>query len=170
MQELYTRTRDADKKCVTRPLLGGSTKRLLTSGEYNSLPTAVNSLGTDDELITEPNAVKRVTKDWSKLYKQQDTPDAPKPWIDTPSVTEVQKRVEQEPFNWPVSASVADFRAMLRMGNHRPTPGPDGWEKWCIKNSSDDMLSLIVDLHNYQVMNSTFPGNIKDMWLMYIHK
>ena len=90
MQELYTCARDADKKRVTGTLLGGSTKRLLTSGEYNGLPTAINSLGMDNELVTEPNAIKRVTKEyWSKLYKQQDTPDTPKPWIDTPSVTEV---------------------------------------------------------------------------------
>jgi hypothetical protein len=47
----------------------------------------------DDELVTEPNTIKRVTKEyWSKLYKQQNTPDVPKPWLNTPSVTEVQKR------------------------------------------------------------------------------
>jgi len=33
-----------------------------------------------------------------------------------------------------------------------------------------DALSLIVDLHNYQVMNSTFPGDIKDMWLTCFRK
>lgn len=35
MQEFYTRARDSDKKRVTGTLLGGSTKRLLKSGEYN---------------------------------------------------------------------------------------------------------------------------------------
>src|ERR1700689_4626973 len=59
---------------------------------------------------------------------------------------------------------------MLRKGNHQPAPGPDEWEKWCIKNLSDDTLSLVVDLHNYQVMNSTFPGDIKDMWLTCFYK
>ena len=128
-------------------------------------------IGADDELITEPNTIKGVTREyWSKLYKQQDTPDVPKPRLDTPSVTEVRSRVRQEPFEWPIPASVADFRAKLRKGNHRPAPRPDEWEKWCVKNLSDDALSLVVDLHNYQVMNSTFPGNIKDMWLTYIHK
>ena len=92
MQEFYTRAHNADKKHVTGTLLGGLTKRLLFSGEYNGLLTAVNSQSTDDELVTEPNAIKRVTKEyWSKLYKQQDTPDVPKPWLDTPSVTEVRK-------------------------------------------------------------------------------
>ena len=59
---------------------------------------------------------------------------------------------------------------MLRQGNHRPAPGPDEWEKWCVKNLSDFALSLVLDIHNYHVMNSKFPGDIKDMWLTYIHK
>ena len=65
---------------------------------------------------------------------------------------------------------MADFRAMLRRGNHWPTPGPYEWEKLCVKNLSDDALFLVVDLHNYQVMNSTFPGDIKDMWMTCFHK
>jgi hypothetical protein len=142
MQEFYTRAHTADKKHVTGILLGGSTKRLLTSGKYNGLPTTVNSLGMDDKLVTEPNTIKSVTKEyWFKLYKQQDTPDIPKPWLNIPSVTEVQKQVEQEPFKWPVPTSVADFQAMLRKENHQPTPGPDEWEKWCVKNLSDDLSS-----------------------------
>jgi hypothetical protein len=171
MQELYARAHTTDKKRITGTLLGGSAKKLMATGEYNGLPTVVNSLGLDDKLVTEPNAIKSVTKEyWSKLYKQQDTPDVPKLWLDSPTVTEVRERVEQEPFEWPVPASVADFRAMLRKGNHRPAPGPNKWGKWCVKNLSDDALSLVVDLHNYQVMNSVCPGNIMDMWLTYIHK
>ena len=59
---------------------------------------------------------------------------------------------------------------MLRQGNSKPSPGPDRWEKWTIKSLSDDTLSLVLDLHNYQVLNSRFPGNIKDMWLTMFHK
>jgi len=59
---------------------------------------------------------------------------------------------------------------MLRKGNHRPSPGPDGWEKWCVKNLSDDALTLVLDLHNYIVQNSFFPGNVKDMTSTVIHK
>ena len=98
----------------------------MISGEYIGLPTAVNSLDTDGKLVTEPDAVKSVTCEyWSKLYKQQEIPYVPKPWLKTPSVTEVQKQVEQEPFEWPVPASVVDFWAMLRRGNHQPAPGPN---------------------------------------------
>ena len=59
---------------------------------------------------------------------------------------------------------------MLHRGNHRPAPGSDVWEKWCIKNLSDFTLSLILDLHNYEIMNSRFPGDVKGMWMTYMHK
>src|ERR1700683_5048285 len=60
MQEFYTRAHNADKKHVTGTLLGGSSKRLLFSGEYNGLPTAVNSLSTDDKLCTDTKTIQRV--------------------------------------------------------------------------------------------------------------
>ena len=87
-----------------------------------------------------------------------------------PSVLEVRKWVDNNLFQWPIPCNITDFRAMLRQGNHRPAPGPDEWEKWCVKNLSDFALSLVLDIHNYHVMNSKFPGDIKDMWLTYIHK
>jgi hypothetical protein len=105
MQEFYTCAHAADKKQVTRTLLGGSSKKLVASGEYFGLPIAVNSLNMDDRLVTKPNAVKSVTQEyWSRLYKQQNTPNVPKPWLDTPSVVEVRERVTQEPFEWPILA------------------------------------------------------------------
>ena len=96
--------------------------------------------------------------------------ELPKPWLTTPSVTTVKNRVVNDQFQWPRKASLADFCAMIRRGNHCPSPGPDRWEKWTIKSLSDRALSLVLDLHNYEVMNSCFPGNITDIWLTTIHK
>jgi hypothetical protein len=65
-------------------------KRLMASSEYIGLPIAVNSLDMEEKLVTEPEDVRSVTREyWSKLYKQQDVPNIPKPWLETPSVTEV---------------------------------------------------------------------------------
>jgi len=50
------------------------------------------------------------------------------------------------------------------------SPGPDQWEKWTVKSLSDFALSMVLQLVNYQVMNSHFPGNVKDMWLTMFHK
>jgi hypothetical protein len=90
--------------------------------------------------------------------------------METLSVTEVKARVLNDPFQWPKKTTLADFRAMIRWENNHPSPGPDKWEKWTIKSLSDTALSLILDLHNYQVMNSCFPGTVKDLWLMIIYK
>ncbi|KZV99524.1 hypothetical protein EXIGLDRAFT_640506 [Exidia glandulosa HHB12029] len=69
----------------------------------------------------------------------------------TPSVVEVRRRIAQDPFIWPRLADVQSFRAMLQRGNARPSPGPDGWEKWCVKALSDTALTRVVALHNYEV-------------------
>ena len=94
----------------------------------------------------------------------------PKPWIETPSVVEVKARMLNDKFQWPQKATLADFRAMIRRGNHQPSPRPDRWEKWTIKSLSDKTLTLVLDLHNYKVTNLCFPGTIKDMWLTTIYK
>jgi hypothetical protein len=104
------------------------------------------------------------------LYHHEDPPDLPKPWMQSPSVIEVKDKVVDDPFIWPRLANVEDFWAMIRHGNHRPAPGPDGWEKWIIKNLSDYVLNLVMDLLNFIAIHSHFPGNIKDMWLTMFHK
>ena len=83
------------------------------------------------------------------------------------SIEEVQHCVLLDPSR---KAKIADFHAMIQRGNARPLPGPDHWKKWVIKALSDNALYLVLDLVNYMVMNSRFPGNIKDMWLTGFHK
>ncbi|KAJ6615971.1 hypothetical protein B0H10DRAFT_2219845 [Mycena sp. CBHHK59/15] len=68
------------------------------------------------------------------------------------------------------NAQMKDLRALLCKGNARPAPGPDEWEKWVVKNLSDQSLALILQLVNYIVINSTFPGDIKDTTLAMFHK
>jgi hypothetical protein len=82
-------TQTADKKRITGTLLGGSAKRLMSMGDYFSMPTALTSTDSNT-LVTGLELVKAATKTyWLKLYKQQETPDVPKPWLSTPSVVEV---------------------------------------------------------------------------------
>ncbi|KAF8152651.1 hypothetical protein B0H34DRAFT_801047 [Crassisporium funariophilum] len=97
-------------------------------------------------------------------------PNKPKPWLSTPSVLKVCAQVEQDPFIWPLALLLNNFCALLWKGNPRPSPGPDGWEKWWVKNLLDGALQLMLNLHNYLVMNSRLPGNISDTHLTYFHK
>ena len=135
------------------------------------MPTAVSSLNNPEEIITGVDGVNSVTeKYWQKLYTHPPAPDVPKPWLQTLLVTAVKMCIQQNPFVSPLLASPADFRAMLQKGNHRPAPGPNGREKWIIKNLLDNALALVLDLHNYIVMNVRFPGDLRDMSLTYMHK
>ena len=156
---------------IAAALKGGSTRKLIQSSNFVSFTLALNNLDDADKLICDPEGVKSMTREYfSRLYDQSQVPDLLKPWLDTPSVKEVRSCVTDDPFVWPIKASLSDFCAMLRCGNSKPSPGPDGWEKWTIKSLSHSTLSLVLDLHNYQVLNSHFPGNIKDMWLTMFHK
>jgi len=151
--------------------MGNSTRKLAQSFDYIPLPLAVNDLDNPDRLVCNPKEVKTTTMNYlKKLYDHSRIPTLPKPWMNTPSVLEVHARVAEDPFEWPRKASLADLRALLRKGNNCPSPGPDQWEKWTVKSLSDSALTLVLVLLNYQVINTRFPGDIKDMWLTIFHK
>ncbi|KAJ7168161.1 hypothetical protein C8R43DRAFT_877023, partial [Mycena crocata] len=169
--EIYARAKLQDRNRMIAALRGGSTKKLAATANFVSLPRSISTADGSEDLVSEPDAVMEETREYfSTLYGRLPPVDAPKPWLTTPSVLRVKDRVEADPFLWPHPASVDDFRALLRRGNQKPSPGPDQWEKWCIKSLSDFALSLVLDLHNYMVMNSCFPGDLKDMWITMFHK
>ena len=169
-KEIVRRAKEADRRQVALALKG-STKKMIQTSTFVPLPFALNDLDNPDKLICDPEGVKATTREYFKrLYDHSRVRELPKPWLDTPSVVRVKRRIEEDRFQWPRETSLSDFRAMLRRGNHRPSPGPDRWEKWTVKSLSDRALSLVLDLHNYEVMNSCFPGNITDLWLTVIHK
>ncbi|KAF8233143.1 hypothetical protein L208DRAFT_1268412 [Tricholoma matsutake] len=179
-KELYAAKRAEILECakcydtgrIKGVLSGGSSKKLMSgSAVFISLPMAVNSILTPGAIANNPASVAEETRQYfAKLYKCSMPPDKPKPWLTTPSVLTIKRHVMDDPFLWPIAATLADFHAMLHKGNPRPLPGPDGWGKWCIKNLSDKALQLVLDLHNYSVINTRFPGNIKDTHLTYFHK
>ena len=169
--EVYTRAKKLDSYRISHALARGSTKRLIHAAEFVPLPLSINSIDGDHRLLTGPDQVKAETRRyWKKLYARQPVPIMEKPWLLTNSVKEVHARVSAAPFLWPRTASIMDYRALIRKGNARPSPGPDGVEKWCVKTLSDYSLTPFLELHNYMTLNSCFPGNIKDMYLTMFHK
>ncbi|KAF8229318.1 hypothetical protein L208DRAFT_1287277 [Tricholoma matsutake] len=170
--EILKRAKRYDTGRIKGVLSGGSSKKLMSgSAAFISLPMAVNSISTPGAIANDPASVAEETRQYfAKLYKCSMPPDKPKPWLTTPSVLTIKRHIMDDPFLWPIAATLADFHAMLHKGNPHPSPGPDGWEKWCIKNLSDKALQLVLDLHNYSVINASFLGNIKDTYLTYFHK
>ena len=169
--EIYARAKKHDFSRISQALAGGSTKRLVHAAEFVPLPLSINTIDGSGKLLTSPEQLKAETRRyWEKLYARQPIPPMDKPWLLTKSVKEVHQRVSSNPFIWPRKASLLDFRALIRRGNARPSPGPDGMEKWCVKSLSDFSLTPILELHNYMTMNSCFPGDTKDMYLTMFHK
>lgn len=169
--EIYARAKRYDSFRISQALAGGSTKRLVHAAEFIPLPLSINTIDGSGKLLTSPDDVKAETRRyWEKLYSRQPVPPMDKPWLTTDSVIEVNNRVSANPFLWPRKASLTDFRALIRRGNTRPSPGPDNTEKWCVKTLSDFSLTPVLELHNYMTLNSCFPGDTKDMYLSMFHK
>jgi hypothetical protein len=169
--EVYTQAKKYDAYRISHVLAGGSTKPLVHNTEFVPLPMSINTIDGTGKLLTSPDQVKEETRQyWEKLYGCQPVPVMHKPWLLTKSVNAVHAHVTANPFPWPRKASLTDYHALIRKGNARPSPGPDGMEKWCVKSLSDFSLTPVLELHNYMTMNSCFPGNIKDMYLTMFHK
>lgn len=169
--ERQRRLAQSHRARINGVLMGGSFKRLQTR-LISSNPPLVLSDPTDPEVFHAiPEGVKKITQDYfTKLYHHQSSPATEKPWIDTPSVATVKERVLAQPFVWPQPLTISSFRSLLRRGNSRPAPGPDGWEKWQVRALNDDALELILDLANYEILSSRIPSVVKPSTLSTIHK
>ena len=156
-KEAYLQARTRDMNQIKWALRSGSTKCLVNAGIHPiGLPIMVSDPDNLDQIISAPQEVMHASaRYFSKLYHREPPPSTLKPWLTTPSIKAVKQWVANEPFKWPQLANIQSFRAMLHKGNPRPSSGPDGWEKWCVKTLTDRTLSLVV--------NSIFPGNIKEV-------
>ncbi|KAF5377888.1 hypothetical protein D9615_006803 [Tricholomella constricta] len=71
---------------------------------------------------------------------------------------------------WPRPLDLLGLRQLLGKGNTRPTPGPDGWEKWMICKLPDRALLIVLRLANFTIMTSHFPPSVKETNISTIHK
>ncbi|KAI0372496.1 hypothetical protein BV20DRAFT_925147, partial [Pilatotrama ljubarskyi] len=122
-------------------------------------------------LLTDPSGVKdATTRYFSTLFSRTPRVPSQKPWMTTPSIQRIREQTALSPFTWPRLLTLADLRTLLRKGNPRPAPGPDLWEKWCVKTLSDGALSLVLDLVNYEISTSHFPESVKPAIMSTIFK
>ncbi|KAF5385930.1 hypothetical protein D9615_002408 [Tricholomella constricta] len=157
---------------IASVLRGGSAKRLY-SHQFSTLPLAIApSPNTNpDHIVTGPDGVKHSTRQYFQdLYSRTSRPPQPKPWMTTPSVQQVASRIRTDPFQWPRQLHLSELRQLLAKGNTRPTPGPDGWEKWMIRKLPDHALDVVLRLANFVIMTSHFPPSVKDTNISTIHK
>ena len=154
-------------------VLHGSSSKRLYPHTISSLPLAItpNPDLEPDLIFTGPQAVKTATVSYYQtLYSRTTRPPQAKPWLTTPSVRRVAHSTSADPFFWPQNLTNQDLRLLLRKGNARPTPGPDGWEKWFLKHLSDPALDIVLRMANYIISSSHFPPCLKPTNISTIHK
>ncbi|PPR01348.1 LOW QUALITY PROTEIN: hypothetical protein CVT26_015406 [Gymnopilus dilepis] len=153
-------------------LHGGSSKRMYPTA-FSSLPLAIcpDPNQSPNDIVSGSEGVKDATIQYFvNLYHRTPRPPQHKPWMECSSVQQVAERVDSEPFEWPRTLHLADLRRLLSKGNSRPTPGPDGWEKWFLRPLSDDALKPVLNLANYIISQSRFPDCVKPTNISTIHK
>ncbi|TFY51956.1 hypothetical protein EVJ58_g10282 [Rhodofomes roseus] len=170
--ELQRRASQSSRARINATLMGGSAKRLYVHAyEDSGPPVALTSPGCPGEFVTTPDGIKNATRSYfTTLFTRQDRPQSQKPWMTTPSVQAIRDRTKREPFVWPQPLTLSSLRTLLRRGNPKPAPGPDGWEKWCIKALHDNALHTVLSLLNYIISSSHFPPSVKPSTLSTIHK
>jgi hypothetical protein len=170
--EIIKRAEARSASQIRYVLNGGSSKYLYPS-KLSSLPLALvpSPASHPDLLVTDPIQVKRATVSYfQNLYSRTPCPPQKKPWMDTPSVKTVAEQIQLDPFIWPQLLQLPDLRALLSKGNSRPTPGPDGWEKWMVRRLHDGSLRVVLALVNYIVQTSHCPPCVKPTNISTIHK
>ena len=174
-EERQERERQIDKRSRSRAyqVLHGSSAKRLYPHTISSLPLAITPSPDlePDLILTGPHAVKSATVTYFQtLYARTTRPPQAKPWLTTPSVRQVALSTSTDPFHWPKCLTSQDLHLLLRRGNARPTPGPDGWEKWFLKHLSDPALAIVLKLSNYIISSSHFPPCLKPTNISTIHK
>ncbi|KAI0369746.1 hypothetical protein BV20DRAFT_945484, partial [Pilatotrama ljubarskyi] len=170
--EAERRVTQVSRARINAALLGGSCKHLYThSLDSDGPPAALQSPDDPSILVTDAGGIKEATvRYFSSLFARTPRTPSQKPWMTTPSIARIRERTAVAPFAWPRLLTPADLRTLLRKGNPRPSPGPDLWEKWCIKALSDSALSLVLDLVNYEIEHSHFPDSVKPAIMSTIFK
>ena len=156
-----------------RLALGGSSCKHLYPHSFSSLPLALTPFPDSQPnlVITGPDAVKTATVSYfQNLYHRTNRTPQQKPWLTSPSVMGIRTTTASDSFQWPVLLSLTDLKALLSRGNSRPTPGPDGWEKWFLRYLSDGALSVVLKLANHILVHSHVPDCLKPTTLSTIHK
>ena len=176
-REAAKEIREKQKTIETKRVLeGGSAKRLAGHIQIQVNPVAITMTKEgvpEGEMATTEEDLKDATKAYfHKLYEKKNAPgekpDAP--WMDTISATKLREKSASLKMSWPPNITTDEIRYLLRKGKSAPSPGPDGWEKWCVRLLPDETLNIITRLVQYILDNSYFSDNMKETIVVTIFK
>jgi len=113
--ERQDRINKAAKNQIRNALAGGSCKRLYPHS-FSSLPLAITPSPDlqPDLVVTGAHSVKTATVAYfQNLYHRTDRIPQQKPWLTSPSVSEIRANTSSDPFQWPILLSIRDLRGLL---------------------------------------------------------
>lgn len=82
----------------------------------------------------------------------------------------MKQKTAAQPMQWPRMMTEQDFQLVLNKGNRRPSPGPDHWEKWALKQTSADFREILRTLCNYTIAHNYFPDRLKQNYISPLYK
>lgn len=168
------RPRAAEQAEWDKAIRGGRIKHLFEPRLTTSPPFLLKagSGGGDATLETGSEAKLAVwTRHFKTLLRRAPVPQLPKPWLATSQpLTPQSPDKGGEAFSWPRQVSVPELRRLLRKGNRRPSPGPDGMEKWALAGTCDEFLSIIAAIVNFVIAQSYFPSALKSCYMTPVYK
>lgn len=105
-----------------------------------------------------------------KLLDHAEPPHVDKDWLNSEEGHRIRADLQQTPFEWPRLMSMGDLKYTLFKGNPKPSPGPDGWEKWALRHAGDKFLEVILALVNFCLSTNYFPPRLKQNFLAPLYK
>lgn len=157
-----------DSARIRQVLYGGSAKKHLQTFSPPAQPFAVNTAG--GALTSDPEKVKEETsRFFADFYAKKNNVPADRPWLNSAAGARIRVKTAADPFVWPQQLTLDRLRAQLRRGNRKPSPGPDGWEKWAVLLLSDRALTIVLKLLNYMLQNNYFSG-VRRNFIMTMYK
>lgn len=155
-------------------MAGGKLKHLFVPPTVTNPPWLLrrDETGGSTTLEHEPEAKLRVwTSHFRDLLQHPAPPAVQKPWMATSQPLHPGSEDKGgEQFDWPRAMTVDDVRRTLLHGNPRPSPGPDGWEKWALVHADNEFLMVVTNLANYVILSSYFPDPMKSAYITPVYK
>lgn len=165
----FVSTAAAEKREWQKAIHGGRLKHLFEPATVSEPPflTKRSDSGEPETLEHQPEEKLHVwSAHFKKVLQRPAPPTQPKPWMLTSGpLAEGSPDKGGEDFVWPRPLSLPALRGVLGKGNPRPSPGPDGWEKWALRNASDEFLQIVIALANYIITHSYFPEQLKEAFI-----
>jgi exonuclease III len=177
-EEAHTARVEVIRKEAASVLAGTrSAKKLAGVTSEHRTPTVLTGMREDgtEWAVDKPDDIKQASADYVRnLFTRRCTPAenpaCDKPWMSGESASKFKRQAEDNPMNWPPNISTADIQRILKKGKARPSPGPDLWEKWCLRHLPKEALDVVTEMVRYIISRNYFPPQLKETILLTIFK